>query len=807
MIRQLLYTSCRRGRDGIHGFQVAAATPGIAGRHENLGLPLAAYRPPPAAAPVPSAAEITALPVALGFRDFGDVAVLFRSHYLGEDFTGRQGNYFAHVLLADAPAADLGGLPPAAAWEAAFWTCGPQPETADTALPPCPGLGSLLERAGADGAGSAARAWLVGRDAEYAELLGAVREALAGRVRQVVVVAPGPDPAGQVAAAVLAVTAPLPAALAQRVSFTTFSAAPADVDLMVVGTTPDALLGAGRGRVLVRWGEQVPQAPSGFAELALRAWRAGPQAVADLRALAVEVDRLDTDELDAFAAATWLINPPDLGAPVDPLPGLEFLMGRHPGRLDADVWALVEQGVAAGTVEVGDLAGWSAVLRGTRGHRPLLEAAYCRAVLGHVAAGGRAEHLWLPAVGRDRSDAVAAWATAVVEADPAPATVVRVLDALHRLDIDPPENDLRTIADLVLLPLVLDPAGDVGPIRSLPGARRLAGVMTGLLEERLDDDLIGTAAQSMSADAARWLAGSAAGGSRVALVTALRLASVGERDAVDLVLRHAVDAAALDRLAALVWPGPPPAADGVRLLTRLDPAVGSPSGALLDRLADRLVLDSGGDRAEPGLGELARALDRLRPELPDAARPKVDAVLLTDWFHHHRVTAPEARAQLVAAAEVTGCAEPALAGPLARALVNWLFGGGEVLAHADALEAVHRVGATAVLPVYEQRLLRTLDAADPDAILAVLPAIVHVAPAWSAVTDLLDGPCAAMLGRRRRKTLDDLGARLSERGSVPEELRPGRAANWTAWWKHYRETRLTPEQGLRGRILRFGRGS
>lgn len=799
MIRQLHYTSCRRGRDGIEGFQVAAAGPGIAARHEDLALPLAAYRPPPSAPSVPSAAEIAALPVAFGYCDLGDAAVLFRSHYVGEDFTGRQGNYFAHVLIADAPAADLGGRPPAAAWEAPFWARAQGP--AGTTLPPGPDL--PLDDPGPH---EAARRWLTGRAGEFGQLLGAVRDGLAGRVRQIVVVAPGADPAADVAAAVLAVTAPLPAALARRVSFTTFSAAPADVDLMVVGTTPDAALGPGRDRVVLRWGDPAPEALSGFAEVALDAWRAGPRAVAALRARGTEIGGLDADDLDDLAAAVRVVAPTGPGAAADPLPGLEFLMGRHPGRLDADTWGRVEESVAAGTVDLVDLARWSVVLRGTRGHRPLLEAAYLRALLGHLAVDDTdAATLWFPAVGGERADGVAAWAVAAVETDPAPDTAVRVLGALHRLGVEPPDADLRAIADLVLLPLVLDPAGDVGPVRALAAAPRIAAVMAALLEERLDDELVATAARSISVDAARWLARSATGGGRVALVTALRLAAAGEGDAVEVVLRHATDAAALDRLAELVWSGPPPAADGLRLLLRL-PAPIDPSPHLLGRLAERLIVDPGDGHRERALADLARQLDARRVSLPAPAGAAIDAVLLTEWFRAHPGTAADGGDRIGAAAAAAACAPPAVAEPLARALVNWLFDGGRVQAHAQALDAVHRAGATGVLPVYEQRLRRTLDAAEPAGILAVLPALVHVAPAWPQLAALLDGPCAAVLGRRRRRVLDDLGVRLSERGSVPDGLRPGRAANWTAWWKHYRETRLVPEAGLRGRISRLGRG-
>jgi len=52
----------------------------------------------------------------------------FLPHYLGEDFTGRQGNYFAHVLLADRPAAHLAGAVAAATWGREVAVVSPGPD-------------------------------------------------------------------------------------------------------------------------------------------------------------------------------------------------------------------------------------------------------------------------------------------------------------------------------------------------------------------------------------------------------------------------------------------------------------------------------------------------------------------------------------------------------------------------------------------------------------------------------------------------------------------------------------------------------
>jgi hypothetical protein len=145
--------------------------------------------------------------------------------------------------------------------------------------------------------------------------------------------------------------------------------------------------------------------------------------------------------------------------------------------------------------------------------------------------------------------------------------------------------------------------------------------------------------------------------------------------------------------------------------------------------------------------------------------------------------------------------------PLARTLVQWVFGSGEPLTHADVLAAAFSSGSSgssAFLLRYEEQLARTVGNVDTEGIVAVLPALVHLSATWQGAAELLDGTCAAALGRRKRKALDELGQRLSEVGSVPADLRPGRAANWTAWWNHYRTNHLSGAS-LRDRLLRFGR--
>ncbi|MGH8571689.1 MAG: hypothetical protein ACREX8_03810, partial [Gammaproteobacteria bacterium] len=209
-IQQLYYTSCQHGTEGTQGFQVNAASAGLAQRHEDLGLRLSAYRPSPSAPVLPTPEQIARFPVAVGYRSFGDVAVLFHSRYLGTDFTGRQGNYFAHVLVLDAPDRDLDGMLPIEAWGSALWRWQP---SQGTQLPLveviAPGPLADTERLRAH--------LLEGRLPEFGVLLSAVQAGLSGRADRVVVVAPD---AVDVARALAAVTRSLPATLARTVSFT-----------------------------------------------------------------------------------------------------------------------------------------------------------------------------------------------------------------------------------------------------------------------------------------------------------------------------------------------------------------------------------------------------------------------------------------------------------------------------------------------------------------------------------------------------------------------------------------------------------
>jgi hypothetical protein len=81
--------------------------------------------------------DVEQFPVALGFTRAGSSATVFQSRYVGRDFAGRLGNYFAHaVVLEDAPK-DLGSLLPIDLWSSSLWVHVP---TRDPVLPEAPPL-------------------------------------------------------------------------------------------------------------------------------------------------------------------------------------------------------------------------------------------------------------------------------------------------------------------------------------------------------------------------------------------------------------------------------------------------------------------------------------------------------------------------------------------------------------------------------------------------------------------------------------------------------------------------------------------
>jgi hypothetical protein len=789
-IRQLHYTSCRQGRDGIDGFQVAASSPDLAPRHERLALPLAAYRPPPDAPAIPTAEQVAAFPVALGYRRFDDVAVLFHSRYTGVDFTGRQGNYFAHVLVLDEPDLDLAGLRPTEAWAAPAWT---SQRTEGTRLPPLPEppCGPFAERGRLHAA--------IGAVSAFPTVLDAVVRGLQGGPGVLLVA----DDAGEVAAVLAASARSLPAALAAELSFTTFSATPADLDLLVVGTTPDVAhtATAQAGRVLVRLDEP-PSAVGAYAELAARCWELGPQAIDDLVALAERVQPpLRAEELAAFAPFGQLML--HGGDAATALAAVEFAGGRHRAGVTEELWRRADaavDGQADGHAALDDVPRWSAAIRaaGAQGLGPAVESAYLRTVLAEVAAGRLdPAALWMPR-GPEVEAVAGGWAVAAVRATPTLATAARALATVTELAVTPSEPELREIADLAVIPELVDPtdAGVAARIRELPHHDRLLGLAAEQLEPRLvAAGPFEAVARGLPAATAELLVAAAAPGSRGAMVGRLALARAGSLDRMT-VLREAVgevggegdaetDGPRLGWMARLIWPDPPPVREATAICRAYLPAVVARSG-LPATLVQRLTEDVQDPHALVEIGALARALSTapIMEGLAPADQDIVRAARMEETFRDRPTASPDLAARAVDAARLADRVPAALGERLAAVVIGWLLTPQPSVAHADVLgPLLAGRPATWFLARYEPRLRDLLGATDPAKAATLLAGVAACGP---SAQRLMDTACVEALRRRSKRELDAVGRALERQTSVA----PPAAGTWSAWWADWRAANL-----------------
>jgi hypothetical protein len=805
-IRQLYYTSCEQGKEGIRGFQVNAASAGLGDRHEDLGLRLSAYRPSPAAPVVPTDAQVARFPVAVGYRSFGDVAVLFHSRYLGTDFTGRQGNYFAHILVLDAPERDLDGMLPVEAWESALWTWQPSHGTQlplVEVIPP----GPLADR-------ERLRAHLLeGRLPEFGVLLSAVQEGLSGRASRVVVVAPG---AVDVARALAAVTRSLPRTLASRVSFTTFTSSPADAEVLVAGTTPDVEVANspyGDQLVVTLAGDGSGDGnTSRYASVLGGCWLRGSTAVGEVTALAARVTpALEGAELDQFADLVELAVPDasDLsGAAQATLPALEFALRRLPSVLTPALWQRVDDQVRrAGSVN--DLERWSAVLAAAE-HRgtapgPELESAYVRAVLSTIADGALDPGgSWLPARTSGRREQTAVqWAHGRLRASPQLATATRVLGTLAGLGIRLPDTELRVVVDEVILPELLNPHLLDAPtqLRRLPEADRLLPLVCTHLEDRLaTETLFDTVVEELSVAAADLLESTAPHGSRCALAASLARARGSRTDRVAALLRAVpatTDPVAVERVAALLWPDLPTASEGVQLCRRIDAAVlGATS--VPQRLLERLIEDAAG----VGLSQDDKDLADLLAAEPIVTflgntRDTIDSVQWGAYFTSCPEPSPEATHAAVDAVRCAVGAATAVANGVLEAVANWMLSLPDPSYHAQVLvRVVQEAGSRDFLTVYGRRLAVVLASTRPATIAVILPAVVFLADKGHAGRSLLDTTCRDALARRPKRELDAVGRCFDTRNRKLAPLLPTtgkRAAkNWPSWWNDWRGRNLPP---------------
>ncbi|GAA1557759.1 hypothetical protein GCM10009678_45940 [Actinomadura kijaniata] len=333
MAWQLHYTSARRGPTGRAGFQFVAETPGLPDGVRARVTPYLSYRPPPDAPLSPDAAELERFPVALLYDVVEGRPLLLRCRYLGRDYSGRYGNFFAHAVVADPD--ELEGLRPAELWEAPLWAEEPSGD------PDLPALEDLVPDAGV--APDALAGWLAGvphAHALLARLVDAVTDVLDRGHGRVVLVA---RDVADVARWIAVLSYSLPVAATARMSFVTYSADPEGAGQRLVGTTPDVWAAARRpaGHAFVLDGPVPGGEPSRFARMVAAFWREAD--LPGLDALA-ELATLEPAALDRAAALLALCRG-ETGIPPDEEAAAAALLARHGTAIPDWVWRDLVPGV------------------------------------------------------------------------------------------------------------------------------------------------------------------------------------------------------------------------------------------------------------------------------------------------------------------------------------------------------------------------------------------------------------------------------------------------------------------------------
>ncbi|GII96755.1 GAP1-N2 domain-containing protein [Sinosporangium siamense] len=282
MAWQLHYTSAEAGPTGRAGFQFTAASPGLPDGAAAQVAPYLSYRPPPSAPTAPSAAQIGAMPAAMAYGPAGERFALARCVYLGQDYSGRFGNFLGHALVLEED--DLVGLRPIELWRAPLWA--DSPGAPGSALPVLDDLppGPVLDP-------ESVGLWLrSGGPAAYhrlGALLELSRRALVGGHGRLLLVAADVE---EIVRWIAALSYSFPWEVVRRLTFVTYSGDPASAPQIVIGTTPDVWLPADLDAAVVMLDRAAAPVELGrFAATAVELWRA------------MNLDGLD--ELGAFGPA------------------------------------------------------------------------------------------------------------------------------------------------------------------------------------------------------------------------------------------------------------------------------------------------------------------------------------------------------------------------------------------------------------------------------------------------------------------------------------------------------------------------
>ncbi|MFJ8106583.1 hypothetical protein [Streptomyces sp. NPDC096132] len=227
MAGQAHYTSAPPSADAPHGgFRFTAVSPAARPALETL-RPLTGYPRPP------GADRHHPFPVAFAYdRPDDGAAVLTRTRCTGQDYTGRWGNHFCHVLYATPD--ELAGLRPVELWDTPHWAPAPAQDDGHD----LPDLAQLLpgSAVGPDRVGRLLAGLGVPGLRLLERLLTAALRAMAGEGPGATLVSADAD---RVVDWIAAVSYTLPAGLAARLTFTTYTARPEDDRRHLTGTGPE----------------------------------------------------------------------------------------------------------------------------------------------------------------------------------------------------------------------------------------------------------------------------------------------------------------------------------------------------------------------------------------------------------------------------------------------------------------------------------------------------------------------------------------------------------------------------------------
>jgi len=732
-VRQLHYTSCEDGLEGIQGFQVSAMTPGTPKQLVDLAVRVSAYEPGPGLLDRLGDGDLSTFPIAFGYVPSGRGAALFQSCYAGADFTGRMGNYFAHAFLVEDAERELGDVLPIDLWASPVWTRGRQGSSAlpeVTSLPP----GTAIT------AQSARRFVLQqGGAAALERLISAVQDVLgAGRGRLVLVV---PDDRSA-ALWIAAVCRSLPRELSLLVSFVTYTARPEEAGVLVSCTTPDVRIPTyGDFTVIdLTTGAPADTVVSRYASTVGRLWERDEVQTA-LR-LASRVDPpLAPRELDAFAVLLEMAfgisstSPPDERVLLEALRmSVERIAEPFPER----AWARVADHVQ--DVGLREPAAWAEVLRSAvQRNEPVpskLLGAYFVATL--AAPSG----LWTPRL--------------------SPA-------------------DLEDVAENVVLPsLTGQPGTAVG--ERFSGHRDLFDALVRVLDRKLVDQReTRRLAEVLPVPAARLL--QRTGSRRVGLLVDLVLARNGQLDPVK-VMAGAVRDQSIEWhvLGPVLWPRDPSTEEALRLLKTVPAPVLTDSG-LGTRIIARAMEESGRDDLGSAENDLIEELFR-SPIAKHLAREDQAGLQVAQKITHFRRASPTrgAGATVVDGIE-TAVAQSGDAGRRLLSSIASFVLRADPSMHGELLDLALERHPAAFLPVYRDAARAELATSPPSHVAAVIVT-------WKALDNrttrdrLLNETLASALRKRRRKHLDRIGGLLKP---TADKLgvtapRPG----WREWWQTWR---------------------